>query len=40
VVIPPAAGFGLDADGGEHLGFSDARFLVRASADTTRLDGG
>jgi hypothetical protein len=34
-VIPPAAGFALDAGGGERLRFSDAEFLVRASADTT-----
>jgi mannose-6-phosphate isomerase-like protein (cupin superfamily) len=34
-MLPPAAGFTLDAGGGERLRFSDAEFLVRASADTT-----
>ena len=30
-----AGGFKLDADGGERLGFSDAEFIIKASADTT-----
>jgi mannose-6-phosphate isomerase-like protein (cupin superfamily) len=34
-MLPPAAGFTLDAGGGERLRFSDAEFLVRASANTT-----
>ena len=34
-MIPPAAGFWLAAEEGEPLEFSDARFLVRASAATT-----
>ena len=28
-------GYKLDADGGEHLQFSDAEFIVKASAETT-----
>jgi mannose-6-phosphate isomerase-like protein (cupin superfamily) len=34
-MLPPAAGFALDASAGERLGFSGAEFLIRASADTT-----
>ncbi len=30
-----ASGYSLDADGGERLRFSDAEFLIKASADTT-----
>ena len=34
--MPPlAAGFMLDADGGEHLSFSGAQVVIKASADTT-----
>jgi hypothetical protein len=29
------SGFAVDADGGERLWFSDAEFVIRASADTT-----
>jgi hypothetical protein len=29
------SGFGVEAEGGERLRFSDAEFVVRASADTT-----
>jgi mannose-6-phosphate isomerase-like protein (cupin superfamily) len=35
-VEPPAAGFKLDREGGERLRFSDADFLIRASAETTQ----
>jgi mannose-6-phosphate isomerase-like protein (cupin superfamily) len=33
--MAPIPGFKLDADGGERIGFSDAEFVIRASADTT-----
>jgi mannose-6-phosphate isomerase-like protein (cupin superfamily) len=34
-VEPPAAGFKLDREGGERLRFSDADFVITASAETT-----
>jgi mannose-6-phosphate isomerase-like protein (cupin superfamily) len=33
--VAGSGGFGLDAEGGERLRFSDADFLIKASADTT-----
>jgi mannose-6-phosphate isomerase-like protein (cupin superfamily) len=35
-VEPPAAGFKLDREGGERLRFSDADFVILASAETTQ----
>jgi mannose-6-phosphate isomerase-like protein (cupin superfamily) len=34
-MTPRPPGYQLDADGGERLRFSDAEFLIKASADTT-----